>query len=129
MPSIPLSAPDAPQPIGPYAQAVAAGGFIFTSGQIALDPGTNKLIAGSLEDETRRVLENLRLVLAAGNASFADVVSTTIYLTDLAAFKTVNALYGEAMGDARPARSTVQVAALPMGARIEIAMIAWKGGQ
>ncbi len=127
--SSPLFTPEAPRPIGPYSQAVAAGGFIFTSGQIALDPVSNTLVAGSIEDETGRVLENLRTVLAAGGASFADAVSTVIYLTDLANFRAVNAVYEKAMGDARPARTTVQVAALPLGARIEIAMTAWKGGR
>jgi 2-iminobutanoate/2-iminopropanoate deaminase len=127
MPASPLFTPSAPRPIGPYSQAVAAGGFVFTSGQIALDPGTNRLVDGGLEEETRQVLENLRQVLAAGGASFADVVSTVIYLTDLAAFKTVNALYEKTLGDNRPARTTVQAAALPLGARIEIAMTAWKG--
>ncbi len=124
MPVSPLFTPSAPRPIGPYSQAAAAGGFIFTSGQIGIDPVTNKLVGGTIEDEARQALENLRRVLAAGAASFADVAATTIYLTDLAEFKTVNVLYEKAMGDTRPARTTVQVAALPLGARIEISMIA-----
>ena len=129
MPASPLFTPEAPRPIGPYSQAVAAGGFIFTSGQIALDPASNKLVNGSIEEETDRVLENLRRVLSAGDASFEDAVSTVIYLTDLEHFKTVNSIYEKALGEARPARTTVQAAALPLGARIEIAMVAWKGGR
>jgi 2-iminobutanoate/2-iminopropanoate deaminase len=129
MPLIPLFSPDAPQPIGPYSQAITAAGFIFTSGQIALDPRTNRLVEGGIEEETRQVIENLRRVLAAGDTAFTDVVSTHVYVTDLAGVKSVNAIYEKAMGEARPTRTTVQVAALPMGARIEIAMIAWKGGQ
>ncbi|MBN2351517.1 MAG: hypothetical protein JXD23_03035 [Spirochaetales bacterium] len=129
MPPSTLFSPEAPQPIGPYSQAVTAAGFIFTSGQIALDPHTNRLVGGGIEEEARQVLENLRRVLAVGNASFADVVFTTICLTDLAGFQAVNDIYEKAMGDARPARTTIQAAALPAGACVEIAMIAWKGGQ
>jgi 2-iminobutanoate/2-iminopropanoate deaminase len=116
--------PSAPQPIGPYSQAAGFGRFIFTSGQIGLDPATGKLVGGGIHAETERVLENLRQVLAAALTGFAHVVTTTIYLIDMADFKTVNALYEKALGNAKPARTTVQVAALPLGARIEIAMIA-----
>jgi 2-iminobutanoate/2-iminopropanoate deaminase len=128
MPASYLYTVNAPQPIGPYSQAASAGGFIFTSGQIGIDPRTKQLAGGGLEEEAVQALENLRHVLAAGNAGFADVVSTVIYLTDLATFKTVNAIYEKALGDAKPARTTVGVAALPLGARIEITMTAYKGG-
>ena len=114
----------APAAVGPYSQAVRSGGFLFTSGQIPLDPATGRLVEGSIEVQTRRVLENLRAVLEAGGASFSDVVKTTIYLTNLADFATVNGIYASFFPSAPPARSTVQVAALPLGARVEIEMIA-----
>jgi 2-iminobutanoate/2-iminopropanoate deaminase len=115
----------APAPVGPYSQAVEHAGWIFLSGQIPLDPDTGRLVPGEIEDQTRRVLENLRAVLEAAGASFADVVRTTIYLVDLAVFPRVNAVYGEHFtATPRPARSTLQVAALPLGAQIEIDAIA-----
>lgn len=118
----------APAAIGPYSQAVRVGDFLFTSGQIALDPATMQLVEGGVEPQTRRVLANLSAVLAAAGASWSDVVKTTIYLTNLADFSLVNGLYGEVFttGEATaplPARSTVQVAALPRGAAIEIDLI------
>ena len=117
--------PDAPEPVGPYSQAIAQDGWIFASGQIPLVPATGKLVEGDVEAQTRQVLANLRAVLAAAGASFADVVRTTIYLTDLASFARVNAIYAEHFdADPAPARATVQVAALPLGAQIEIDCIA-----
>ena len=110
----------APAAIGPYAQAVTAGGFLFTSGQIPLDPATGEMVAGGFDAQARQVLANLRAVLAAAGCGFSDVVKATVYVTDLADFPKLNALYGEAMGQHRPARSTVQVAALPKGALVEI---------
>src|SRR5205085_7192610 len=101
---------DAPAAIGPYAQAVSAGGFLFTAGQVALDPKTGEVVAGGFEPQARRVLANLEAVLAAAGCSFGDVVKTTVYLVDFADFPKLNALYGEVMGSHRPARSTVQVA-------------------
>jgi 2-iminobutanoate/2-iminopropanoate deaminase len=127
MPVLKLYTPDAPRPIGPYAQATAAGGFIFTSGQLGIDPASGTLAVGGVEAEAARALENLRGVLAAGGAGFTDVVAATVYLTDLSHFQAVNALYERAMDGAAPARTTVQVAALPLGACIEIAMTAFKG--
>jgi len=107
----------APAPVGPYSQAVEHEGLIFLSGQIPLDPATGKLVDGDIEAQARRVLENLRAVL--------DVVRTTIYLIDLAVFPRVNAVYAEHFASSpRPARSTVQVAALPLGAQLEIDAIA-----
>ena len=114
----------APKAVGPYSQAVRSGGFLFTSGQIPIDPATGRLVEGSIEVQTRRVLENLRAVLEAGGMSFTDVVKTTIYLTNLADFSTVNGIYASYFPSAPPARSTVQVAALPLGAAIEIDLVA-----
>ncbi|MBI2896959.1 MAG: RidA family protein [Deltaproteobacteria bacterium] len=115
----------APAAIGPYSQAVRAGGFVFLSGQIALDPSSGQLVGGGdVEAETRQVLQNLEAVLEAAGASTGSVVRATIFLADLADFAKVNALYGEVFRHDPPARSTVQVAALPRGARVEIDLVA-----
>lgn len=114
----------APKAIGPYSQAVVAGGFVFASGQIPLDPATGQLVAGDIAAQTRRVLTNLEAVLAAAGTSLRKVVKATVFLTDLSHFGTVNTIYEEALGGARPARSTVQVAALPRGAQVEIDVVA-----
>jgi 2-iminobutanoate/2-iminopropanoate deaminase len=114
----------APQAIGPYAQAVRAGQWLFLSGQIGLDPHSGELVAGGVEAETAQVLANLRAVLAAGGLRVADVVRTTIYLVDLGDFARVNEIYGRVFSAPFPARATVGVAALPRGARIEIDAIA-----
>lgn len=114
----------APAAIGPYAQAIESGGFLFTSGQVGLDPATGELVAGGFEPQARRALANLEAVLAAAGCTFADVVKATIYVTDLANFPRLNELYGEALGGHRPARSTVQVVALPKNALVEIDLIA-----
>jgi 2-iminobutanoate/2-iminopropanoate deaminase len=115
----------APLPVGPYSQAVACGGLLFLSGQIPLDPGTQQLVAGEIEAQTERVIENLAAVLAAGGCSLADVLRTTVYLADLALFPRMNAVYARYFDRApRPARSTIQAAALPLGALIEIDAIA-----
>ena len=114
----------APQAIGPYAQGVAAGGLVFLSGQIALDPERGRLVDGSIEDETRQVLANLRAVLAAESLALDAIVRTTVYLTDLADFPRVNQIYAEFFTEPFPARATVQVAGLPRGARVEIDAIA-----
>lgn len=122
-----ISSPDAPRAIGPYSQAVAApaaGKVVFLSGQIPLDPRTGELVKGTIEEETRRVMDNLQAVLAAVGAGFAQVVRTTIYLTDLSDFTRVNEVYGGYLGPIPPARATVQVAALPRGARVEIDAVA-----
>jgi 2-iminobutanoate/2-iminopropanoate deaminase len=113
----------APAPIGPYTQAVAAGPFIFCSGQIGLDPTTGGLAEG-LENQTRQVMANVAAVLAAAGCTFADVVKTTIFLADMADFGTVNEIYGRVLGESRPARSTVAVAGLPRGVRVEIEAVA-----
>jgi 2-iminobutanoate/2-iminopropanoate deaminase len=114
----------APKAIGPYSQAVSAAGFVFTSGQVALDPATGELVAGGFEAQARQVLRNLGHVLESAGCSFQDVVKATIFITDLAHFQVLNELYGEAVGAHRPARSTVQVAALPKGALVEIDLVA-----
>lgn len=114
----------APAAVGPYAQAVSAGGFLFTAGQIPLDPKSGEMVSGEFEGQARQVLANLRAVLAAAGCELSDVVKATVYLVDLADFPKLNAVYGEAMGDHRPARSTVQVAALPKGALLEIDLVA-----
>jgi 2-iminobutanoate/2-iminopropanoate deaminase len=114
----------APAAIGPYSQAVRAGGFIFYSGQIPLDPQTGALVGEGIAEQTRQVMANIKAVLSASGRSFDDVVKTTIYLTDLADFATVNEIYGEYFRETPPARACVQVAALPKGAKIEIEWIA-----
>jgi 2-iminobutanoate/2-iminopropanoate deaminase len=114
----------APSAIGPYSQAIVSDETVYCSGQIGLDPQSGTLVAGGVEPETRRVLENLREVLAAAGLGLADVVKTTIFMADLREFDVVNRIYGEHFTQPYPARATVQVAALPRGARIEIEAIA-----
>ena len=114
----------APKAIGPYSQAIESGRMVFCSGQIPLEPDSGALVGGAIENETRRVLDNLQAVLQAAGCDFNDVVKTTIFLTDLGHFADVNKVYGERFASTPPARSTVQVAALPKGARIEIEAIA-----
>ena len=114
----------APKAIGPYSQAVSIDGWLYTSGQVGLDPATGELVEGGFEAQARRTFENLRQVLASAGCSFSDVVKATVYVADLGDFPRLNAIYAEAMGDHRPARSTVQVAALPKAARVEIDLVA-----
>lgn len=114
----------APAPIGPYNQAIRAGGFIFCSGQIPIDPATGALIDGDVAAQTRRVLDNLGAVLEAAGCRFDDVVKTTVLLVDMADFATINPIYGERFTGTAPARATFAVAELPMGARIEIEAVA-----
>ncbi|MBW2689961.1 MAG: RidA family protein [Deltaproteobacteria bacterium] len=110
----------APAAIGPYSQAVQVGDFIFYSGQIPLDPESGTMVAGGIVEQTQQVMKNMQAVLHASGLDFADVVKTTIYLTDLADFATVNKIYGESFTDISPARACVQVSALPKGACVEI---------
>ncbi len=121
-----ISTPDAPAAIGPYSQAIDNGDMVFCSGQIALDPPSGTMVAGGIEAQTRRVLENLRGVLHEAGLSLSDVVKTTIFIVDLREFDIVNRVYGEHFSSPYPARSTVQVSALPRGALIEIEAIALK---
>ncbi len=117
----------APGAIGPYSQAIIAGGLVFSSGQIPLDPTTNQLVEGGIEVQTRRVLDNLAAVLQAAGSSLEQVVKTTIFLQDMNDFATVNTIYAEYFGADPPARSTVQVARLPRDVRVEIEAIALRG--
>jgi 2-iminobutanoate/2-iminopropanoate deaminase len=119
-----ISTDKAPSAIGPYSQAVIANGFVFTAGQIALDPVAGQIVPGGIVEQTERVMENLTAVLGAAGVSWPDVVKTTVYLHDLSHFPTVNEIYGKWLGDARPARSTVQVPGLPRGALVEIDAVA-----
>lgn len=121
-----ISTPNAPAAIGPYSQAIDSGEIIFCSGQIALDPPSGAMVAGGIEAQTRRVLENIRGVLHEAGLNLSDVVKTTIYMVDLREFDIVNRVYGEHFSSPYPARSTVQVSALPRGALIEIEAIALK---
>ena len=115
----------APDAIGPYAQAIGAGPYLFASGQIGLDPLTGQLVGGGAEAQTRQVMANVAAVLAAAGLAFADVVKTTIFLADMNDFAAVNAVYGEAFeGGPFPARSTVAASALPRGAAVEIEVVA-----
>lgn len=118
-----VSTQDAPQAIGPYSQAVKAGGFLFSSGQIPLTLD-GALVKGEIEAQTTQVFANIRAVLAAEGLSLSDVVKATVFVTDLGDFARLNAIYAEAFGDHKPARSTIQVAALPMGAKVEIEVVA-----
>jgi 2-iminobutanoate/2-iminopropanoate deaminase len=123
-----VSTAGAPAAIGPYSQALAAGGLVFCSGQIALDPGTGEMVGpGDVRAQARRVMENLGAVLAAAGSGWDRVVKTTIYLADLADFAPVNEIYGSYFPSVKPARATVQVAGLPRGALVEIDAIAVRG--
>ena len=124
-----ISTEKAPSAIGPYSQAVIANGFLFTAGQIPLDPVAGQIVPGGIVEQTERVMENLQAVLSAAGAAWTDVVKTTVYLHDLSHFPTVNEIYARWLGDARPARSTVQVPGLPRGALVEIDAIALLGSR
>ncbi len=115
----------APRPVGPYAQAVAAGNFLYTSGQIAIDPESGEFGNGPIEEQTELVLRNLQAVLGAKGMGLNDVAAANIYLTDMGNFATVNRVYARAMGTHTPARTTVEVSGLPLGAAIEISLVAF----
>ncbi|MDB4882644.1 MAG: endoribonuclease [Gemmatimonadetes bacterium] len=114
----------APEAIGPYSQAVVANGFLFTAGQIALDPVTMKIVDGDIVAQTEQVFRNLGAVLAASGAAWTDVVKSTVFLMDMRDFPRMNEVYARIVGDARPARSTVQVSGLPRGVLVEIDLVA-----
>ena len=120
----PISTGGAPRAIGPYSQAIHSGGFLFTAGQIPLDPATMKLVEGEIDVQAERVFDNLEAVLKEARLSFADVVKTTVFLLRMSDFAKMNEVYAKRFGDHRPARSTVGVAELPAGARLEIDVIA-----
>ncbi len=117
----------APKAIGPYSQAIRVGSTLYTAGQVALHPETGEIVAGGIEGQTRQVLENLTAVLQAAGGSLANVVKTTVFMQDLAEFGAMNAIYAEYFTGSPPARSTVQVAGLPRGARVEIECVAVLG--
>jgi 2-iminobutanoate/2-iminopropanoate deaminase len=122
-----ISTPNAPAAIGPYSQAIHIGNFLYTSGQVALDPATGQIVAGGIEAQTTRVLENLKAVLEAAGASLGQVFKTTVFLKDMNDFAAMNAIYGKYLapeGTVAPARSTVEVARLPKDAVVEIEVIA-----
>lgn len=117
---------DAPAPIGPYSQAIEANGFLFCSGQIPLDAKTGQIVGENAGEQTMKVMENIRAVLAAGSCSFLNVVKTTIFLQDMADFQEVNEVYSKMFTEAPPARSTVAVRTLPKNVKVEIEVIALK---
>ena len=119
----PVTAAGAPAPIGPYSQAIVAGSLVFISGQIALTSEGN-LLSGSVEDETGQIMKNLQAILSSAGVGFDDVVKTTVYLTDMSLFPEVNSVYGSYLKEPYPARESIGIASLPLGARIEISLIA-----
>ena len=118
----------APKAIGPYSQGIVANGFLYTAGQIALDPATMQVETEGITEQTEQVMRNLAAILAAAGSDFAKVVKTTVFLTDMADFQAMNEVYARAFGDHRPARSTVAVSGLPKGVRVEIEVVAEAGG-
>jgi 2-iminobutanoate/2-iminopropanoate deaminase len=121
-----IATAQAPAAIGPYSQGIKVGNMLFTSGQIAIDPATGQLLTGSIEEQTRRVLDNLGAVLKAAGMDFGDVVSATVYMDDIANYPGINAVYAEYFPKDPPARCAMQVARLPKGAAVEIALVAIK---
>ena len=119
----------APKAVGPYSQAISTGNFLFTAGQVAIDPRTGKLVEGGIKEQTRQVMENLKAILAEAAADFSKVVKTTVFLQDIKTFVDFNQVYGEYFPSEPPARSTFQVGALPLGAMVEIEMIVLIGGE
>lgn len=119
-----VSTRDAPGAIGPYSQAIKAGGFLFVSGQIPIDPATGALVGGGIAEQTRRVLDNLAAILSAAGTSFDHVVKTTVYLSDMSEFATMNEVYATYFPPPAPARATVQAARLPRDVKVEIDLIA-----
>jgi len=119
-----ISTEGAPKAIGPYSQGIVANGLLFTAGQVAFDPATMKIVEGDISVQTERVFDNLAAVLAAAGCAFTDVMKATVFLADLDDFAAMNKVYAARFGDHRPARSTVQVARLPAGSRVEIDLVA-----
>jgi 2-iminobutanoate/2-iminopropanoate deaminase len=124
MPKKILDAPSAPAPVGPYSVVTEAHGFVFVSGQGAIDPANGKLVEGGVEAEAEQVMKNIGAILADVDLSYSDIVKATIFLVDMDDFPKVNAVYGKYVADAKPARSTVAVAALPLGIQVEIEVVA-----
>lgn len=121
-----ISTTNAPAAIGPYSQAIQMGGTLYTSGQIAIDPQTGNLAGSTIEGQTKQVMKNLGNILEAAGYSFGDVIKTTVFITDMSSFGTVNQIYGECFTTNPPARSCVEVKSLPKGALVEIEVIAAK---
>ena len=119
-----LATSGAPKAIGPYSQGIIVNGFVFTAGQIAIDPATGEVVPGGAAEQTARVMENLRAILSAAGSGFDRVVKTTVFLADMADYTAMNEVYAKAFGDHRPARSTVAAAGLPRGVRVEIEAVA-----
>jgi 2-iminobutanoate/2-iminopropanoate deaminase len=119
-----IATPHAPGAIGPYSQGIIANGFLYTAGQIALDPKTGQIVEGGIQEQTTRVMSNLKGILEAAGLDFAHVVKTTVFLVDMNDFAPMNEIYAKAFGDHKPARSTVAVSGLPRGVRVEIEVIA-----
>jgi len=117
----------APKAVGPYSQGICAGDYVFTSGQVGLDPATGKMVEGGTTAQARRIMENLRAILEAANSDFSKVVKVTVYLSDINDFSAFNEVYSEYFPSDPPARSAFQVAALPLGALVEIEMVALAG--
>jgi 2-iminobutanoate/2-iminopropanoate deaminase len=117
----------APKAVGPYSQAISTGNLLFTAGQVAIDPATGKLVEGGIQEQTRQVLENLKAILTAARTDFSKVVKSTVFLQDIKHFADFNQVYAEYFPSEPPARSTFQVGALPLGAMVEIEMIALLG--
>lgn len=124
MPKKILDVPSAPAPVGPYSVATEANGFVFVSGQLGMDVAAGKLVEGGVEAETHQIMRNLGTILGDLGLAYEDIVKTTIFLADMGDFPLVNAAYGQYVDAAKPARSTVQIAALPLGVQIEIEVIA-----
>ena len=124
MPLQTVATEHAPKAIGPYSQAIIANGFVYTAGQIALNPATMEIIGGGIREQTERVLQNLEAVLAGAGSSMQQVVKTTVFLVDMQDFTAMNEIYARHFGDHKPARSTVAVSGLPRGVRVEIEVIA-----
>jgi 2-iminobutanoate/2-iminopropanoate deaminase len=114
----------APAPVGPYSVATEANGFVYLSGQVGIDPAVGTVVKGGVAAETRQVMENIGTILGELSLGYADIIKSTIFVTDMREFATVNAAYGEFVGDSKPARSTVEVSALPLGVHVEIEVIA-----
>ena len=123
-----IHTPNAPAAVGPYSQAMAANGFVFVSGQLGLDPASGAFAGDDFATQARQALSNMGAILAEAECGVADIVSVDVYVTDLAWFKEFNAIYAEFMGEHKPARAAVQVAALPLGGLVEVKCVAVRGG-
>lgn len=122
-----ISTKKAPAAVGPYSQAIQAGDFVYVSGQLPMDPETGKMVEGSVKDQTRKSLENAKAILEEAGASLEAVVKTTVFLDDMDDFGDMNEVYAEFFSDHKPARAAIEVAKVPLGAKVEIQMVAFKG--